>query len=307
MINHKDVICFLGDSMTAGGLWNAEIYQTVGATKDIRCYNCGVSGSTAAAASEYMYGMCLNKSPDKVVIMFGINDISRGALSSNYVGDDGYDVVARAVDRYAEKMDLVVRSVIDFDAEPILCIAPPYDEYNERVEENLHCDYAMAECAEIVRDIAKKYSCKLVDFRTPMLNMIYDRMPISADRVHPTPLGYHIMAQIFLKEIGEISECDFDTPFVFEEWNGERYEIERVLARLNFIDFNMLYGKHKDLGWGIIEKTEECKSRYEQAENKESFIPMCCKNYIDNAKNREDINDKLTRLTIYPRKWRENK
>ena len=44
--------------------------------------------------------------------------------------------------------------------------------------------------------------------------MIAKRDIIGADRIHPTPEGHHIMAQIFLKDIGEQDGYDFDTPFV---------------------------------------------------------------------------------------------
>ena len=54
MFKDKDVICFLGDSITASGLWEAEIYQFLRKKYKIKCFTCGVSGSTATKALGYM-------------------------------------------------------------------------------------------------------------------------------------------------------------------------------------------------------------------------------------------------------------
>lgn len=44
MFKDKDVICFLGDSITANGLWMAEVYQELRKKYRIKCYNIGVPG-----------------------------------------------------------------------------------------------------------------------------------------------------------------------------------------------------------------------------------------------------------------------
>ena len=51
MFQKNDIICFLGDSITANGMWMAEIYQTLRKTVPVKCYNCGVSGATAEQAT----------------------------------------------------------------------------------------------------------------------------------------------------------------------------------------------------------------------------------------------------------------
>ena len=76
MFKNGDVICFLGDSITASGLWESEVYQHIRRHTDIKCYNCGISGGTAALASEYLHSYCLIKNPTHIFIMFGANDIN---------------------------------------------------------------------------------------------------------------------------------------------------------------------------------------------------------------------------------------
>lgn len=305
MIKNGDVICFLGDSITAEGLWEAEVYQHVGRYKDIKVYNCGVHGSRAALAADYIYGLCLMKNPDKVVVALGVNDISRWVLSKNYGKDDGPEIVKQGIRTYAEKMDYITKSIIEHDAEPILCTPVPYDEHTEHKEENLRCDYALAECADIVRGLAEKYGCKLVDLRSNMLEYIREREILSPDRVHPTALGYHLMAQIFMREMGEIERCDIDTPFRAEEWNAKRRNVERQLKSLDFIDYCHLFEKSHELGWGVPERLAECRARYEAAEDKQIYTSVAYKFYIENYTRREELTNELARLTVYPRKARK--
>ena len=302
MIKNGDVICFLGDSITAEGSWEAEFYQTVGRYKDIKVYNCGVPGSRAALAAEYIYGLCLMKNPDKVVINFGVNDISRWVLGKAYGKDDGAQIVEKAIEIYAEKIEQITKTVIEYDAEPILCTPVPYDEYTDRIEENLKCDYALERCADIVKSIAEKYGAKLVDFRTPMLKMIKEREIISPDRVHPTAFGYRLMAGIFMAEMGETVQFDINTPFRAEEWNAKRRNAERQLKTLDFIDYCHFFENSRTLGWGVPEKMAQCRAEYEAAEDKLSYVPSACKYYIENAMRREFLENEVARLTVYPRK-----
>ena len=51
MFKKNDIVCFLGDSITAKGLWMAEVYQSIRKTCAVKCYNCGVSGITATKTS----------------------------------------------------------------------------------------------------------------------------------------------------------------------------------------------------------------------------------------------------------------
>jgi len=303
MFKNGEVICFLGDSITASGLWEAEVYQHIGKRLDIKCYNCGVSGSTASLARNYFYSQCMLMNPDCVVIMFGVNDINRWALSESYRAehDDAEEIVRRAIIDYRENIEFITNECQRLGARVILCTPMPYDEYNEWETENLKCDYALQECAVAVRELSEKYGTPLVDFRGRFLPLIKERKPIAYDRVHPTPDGYHMMAQVFLSEIGEIDEPNFDEPFVFEDWNKSRHEAERPLKLLDFIDYVTLYRISKKEGLGIPEKIERCRLALEATENKAGYIPMCQEHYVKNASMRDEYLCKLVSLTVYPR------
>ena len=77
MFWEKNVVCFLGDSITASGLWMAEAYQHLRRSHKMKIFNCGVSGGTATNALLHMHSQCLVYNPTHVVIMFGVNDIAR--------------------------------------------------------------------------------------------------------------------------------------------------------------------------------------------------------------------------------------
>ena len=302
MFKDGDVICLLGDSITASGFWGAEIYQTIGATTDVKFFNCGVSGNTADRATKYLYHYCLAKNPDYVTVMFGVNDIDRGKLSASYTGTDAREKVAEAVARHAEKTEQIINEIIAYGATPILCTAPPYDEYNERETENLKCDYALEECAENVRALAKKYNCPLIDFREEMLKIMLSHAPIGPDRVHPNLRGYHMMAQIFLEQIGFIDEKNYDSEFVLEEWNVKRREAEISLKRLDYIDYNRCFDKAIANDWGEAEKIADCRAFLETSTAVTPFMRECSEFYIENARKRQAFTDELVKCSIYPRK-----
>lgn len=242
MFKNGDILCFLGDSITANGLWMAEVYQALRKKYRVKCYNCGVSGATTKNALLYLHSQCLIFNPDYVVMMFGINDIRRDLYAEEYSNDqESKKMKKEALQAHKEAYEELVRQTITSGAKVILCLAAPYDDVNDKEAHNLQCQIAMDESGAFLQSLAKKYGCQVVDFKSVTQPMLAERNIISADRVHPTPEGHHIMAQIFLNDIGEQAGCDFDTPFVWEQWNRERYDAEQELILVNFIEYCMLF------------------------------------------------------------------
>ena len=113
------------------------------------------------------------------------------------------------------------------------------------------------------------------------------------------------MAQIFLRSLGIIDEMDYETPFVLEEWNAKRREIEIQLKRLDYIDYNRFFEKSHELGWGTHEKIDACREILANPSETMSFIRECSEVYIENANKRNELIDELVRLTIYPRSCKQ--
>lgn len=300
MFQNRDVVCFLGDSITANGLWMAEVYQCLQKKYEIKCYNCGISGATTQNALLYLHNQCLIFNPDYVVLMFGINDIMRELYTEESFGDVECETLKRnALEIHKAAYEKLVQEIMASGAKVILCVAVPYDDVNDKEEYNLKCQVAMDESALFLRELADKYSCTLVDFKRIMQPMLTQRDIISADRVHPTPEGYHVMAQIFLKDIGEREKYDFDTPFVWEHWNHERYDAEQELTLVNFIEYCVL------LKEGYIEKKsyEERKKiaaqRYEGYEDKTTVYPLAYADYIKKIDTYNQYVGEIVRKTVF--------
>ena len=300
MFQDGDVICFLGDSITANGRWEAEVFQTLIKKADVKCYNCGASGSRADIVIDYLHPFCLAKKPTYVSIMFGVNDIDRWACSKAYKAthNDSESVVEKALLNYAEHMEKIVLACQEYGARVILCTPIPYDEYSESAEENLRCDYALEKCAGIVRGLAKKYDCVLVDLRKNLLPLISQTSLICPDRVHPTDEGCHVIAQTYLKELGVVKAPTFSEPFVFESWNKERFEIETKVKMLDFIERVVMWQERKTKGWGVAEMVAEAQRRVAQDPDKTEYMTGCYEIYLENANKREELENELVKRTI---------
>ncbi len=293
-----DVICFLGDSITANGLWVAEVYQTLRKQYKIKCFNCGVSGGSADKASEYLYSTCLTHNPDYVPVFFGINDIERWFYSENYTNPDKQDKIQNAIKKHKDRYENIVKRIIEYGAQPILCLPTPYDEYNDKEEENLKCQCGMNESVEFVKSLAKKYNCSLVDFTAPFLRDISRLELIGPDRVHPTTLGQHYMAQIFLKTLGVISEIDIDTPFEFEDWNKKRYDAEHRLHSINYVEFCDIFWLAKNNHWNAEQKKAEAQRRIDNYSGNNPFIVNAYRDYIDNIDFYREYAENIIRFTV---------
>ena len=300
MFKNGDIVCFLGDSLTAAGSWEAEVYQHYRNKINIKCYNCGIAGATAELASDYLYSVCLSKNPTHVVIMFGANDICMEAYSENYIKSDKNERIYAALKIHREKMEYLINSCQTFGAKVTLCTTLPYDQINESPTENFMCQKGLDDCAEIVFELAKKYSLRVIDFRSHFLPLLSTVKPISQDRQHPTPHGYHIMAQVFLYEAGEIAKPSFDSPFVIEKWNQERQSVEKTLKLLDFIDYVWLYREATKNEWTVTDKIEKCRELLENEQDKLSYFALCYKAYIAHAKKKDQLIGELTRRTVRP-------
>lgn len=297
MFKDKDVICFLGDSITANGLWMAEAYQELRKKYKIKCYNIGVPGGRIFMAEKCLYSRCLAFNPDYVTVSFGVNDVEHTYYADKYDGLTEDELKEKAFEIYNESYERVIKKIIDFGAQPIICIPSPYDNVNEKTVEKKDTQERIDRCIEFIRSLAEKYNCPVVDFKSVMQPMLKDRDIISGDRVHPTDEGQHIMAQTFLCDMGEQSEPDYDTPFEFEEWNRERYDKEQLLRWFNFVEYCAFIDNWAD-GKSTEEKKAEVLKSYEGCEDKTTGVAGAFRDYPEMLDKKERIMEDIIRLTI---------
>ena len=296
MFKDRDIICFLGDSITANGMWMAEVYQYLRKKYKVKCYNCGFSGGTAKNASCYINSECLIYNPDYVSIMFGINDIQISLYNKEA---ENAEQKKKAIDVCIEKYTEIVEKIIASGAKPIICIPVPYDEVSVSDTENCGCQCALDEIEERLRLLAGKYDCPVVDFKKAFMPLLGAEDVMCPDRVHPTEKGQHVMAQTFLADIGEKEKADFDTTFEFEEWNKKRFDAEQLLHMMNFVEFAAIFEEGWALGKTNEEKKQLVRKIYEEREIKTDFIALAFLSYIENIDRRSKMLGDVVGLTVF--------
>jgi lysophospholipase L1-like esterase len=207
-----ETVCFLGDSITAGGRYQtviADYYLTRFPDRTIRFVNAGRSGDSAGGSLARLTEDVIDKKPTSVVIMFGMNDVGRSAYVAN---PDARKKTAQrqALDGYRANMDKVVGRIRAEAGEPrlLFCTPSPFDQTVVLQKENNQpgCNDGLGHCAEIVRALAANNRATVVDFHGPMttLNLQQQKKDpkwtiVGGDRVHPTAPGHLMMAWLFLK------------------------------------------------------------------------------------------------------------
>lgn len=208
-----ETVCFLGDSITNGGRYQAMIYDyylTRFPDRTLRFVNAGRSGDSAGGALGRLQEDVTAHQPTSVAIMMGMNDVNRGA----YVAQpDAQKIQAQqqALDGYRQNMEKVTERLRTEEGGPQLWfITPsPFDQsaVNDRNNNQPGCNDGLGRCAAIVRELAAKNHGTVVDFHGPMTAFNLEQQKkdprytiVGPDRVHPGAPGLLMMAWLFLKE-----------------------------------------------------------------------------------------------------------
>ena len=207
-----ETVCFLGDSITAGGRCQsiiADYYLTRFPDRTIRFVNAGRSGDSAGGSLGRLKDDVIDKKPTSVVIMFGMNDVNRGAYVAN--PDEKRKTAQRqALDGYKANMEKLVGRIRAEAGEPklLFCTPSPFDQTVVLAKDNNQpgCNDGLGRCAQIVRDLAAKTGATVVDYHGPMTAINLEQQKkdpkwtiVGGDRVHPGAPGHLMMAWLFLK------------------------------------------------------------------------------------------------------------
>ena len=149
-----------------------------------------------------------------------------------------------------------------------------------------------------VRGLAKKYNTALIDLRAEFLTHIGKPDVLNSDRVHPTPHGYHMMAQYMLYSLGETDSPDYGSDFTPEEWNRERMATENKLKNIDYIEFVALWAYAKEKGYGLIEKIDEAKRRLAAWPSDSDYTAKCYKAFIADSDKRIIYENEIVKLTV---------
>lgn len=240
MFNKNDTVCFLGDSITTHGHTIKEVVEfLVKNHKEdrVKIFNCGVPGDASCRTLKRLYEDCLILNPQKVVLMLGVNDIEMALYVTGKEIENVEEKKKYYLDLYKTSMRTIIENCIDFGAEVILCTPTPIEEDKTTKK---GCNEALGVCIKFLKEIAAEKNLLFVDYNTTMTEMLYSGI-IGDDGVHPTEKGHHVMAQILLKTLGYIEECDFDTMPVYSQKNIDRFEAEQLFRGIRMVEWNSMF------------------------------------------------------------------
>ncbi len=206
-----DRVCFIGDSITHGGSYHANVYLyylTRFPEREFSVCNKGISGDHASHVIERLETDIASESPTVSTLMLGMNDIGRWLYGADKT-DAAYCVnQAAQLNNYYANMAKVVEGLEVIGSEVILITPSIYDQTAELKHPNkLGANDALSQCAAFIERTADARGEGYVDFYHAMraINAEVQRDDPSAtivgkDRVHPDwDPGHFIMAYQFLK------------------------------------------------------------------------------------------------------------
>lgn len=209
-------LLFIGDSITdcerakpdGEGLFGAlgkgyvslvdALLQAVYPQLGIRVVNKGIGGNTVRDLKNRWQEDVIERKPDWLVVMIGINDVWRQydlpAIKETHVYIDEYEETLRALVAEAKRRipNLVLMTPFYLESHKADAMRRTMDEYGQ-----------------VVRSLAKESGALFVDTQAAFDKLLAElySATLAWDRVHPTQAGHAVLARAFLGAVG------FD-------WNG---------------------------------------------------------------------------------------
>jgi lysophospholipase L1-like esterase len=184
----KKKILFFGDSITQAGVTPGGYvrqFDTIliqkGLDKNYETIGAGVSGNKIYDLYLRMDDDVLAKNPDAVVIYIGVNDVWHKRTS--HTGTDA--------DKFEKFYDAIIKKLKAKNITVLLCTPASIGEKNDFTNES---DGDLNKYSAIIRNIAKKNDCALIDLRQAFLDYLKTNNPENKDRGILTTDGVHLNA-----------------------------------------------------------------------------------------------------------------
>jgi len=209
----QDMVCWVGDSITASGLYHSYIYlyySTRFPSLHLSFVNCGISGDNASGMMGRLEKDVYVNYPTIVTLSAGMNDVNRGLYSQTNAPTNAPVLQKQAIESYKKNIEKLADSFANHQLRQIYFTPTIYDEDVESTVESLRgVNGALRECSDFVLQFAKSRNMPAIDFWHPMdeLNRKMQKSDpkfslTSKDRVHPGPAGHLLMAYLFLDQTG---------------------------------------------------------------------------------------------------------
>ena len=210
-------VAFLGDSITAFNHYVADVQFAMDLRRGVKApyfMNCGTAGDSAGPAQDRIDCDLMTMHPDRVIVMLGMNDIGYDRWRSANPSPDEIKFREGAVVNFGKSLCALVDTLLAKGLKVDLMTPSPYDQYSNDLkrENNAFCNEpGLAQCAEIVRQLAAGKKLGLVELHAPMtaVEKAHPELHYSGeDRIHPNLPGNRFMAAAILAAAGEIPAAD---------------------------------------------------------------------------------------------------
>lgn len=215
-------VTFFGDSITTHNFFTFQI-EFIEALrnpeKPMLTVSRGHAGDTAKGGFSRWDWDAAPVASDRVVMMFGMNDINRGSWMDE-LPDSATDAARKqAIATYNEYVRKLSDKIIASGRKLTLVTPSPFDQYS-RAEPPANIpfcnDPGLSTCAQIVRTVARERNLEVIDYYDPLTKILKDHPKfglLAKDRVHPDGKGGLLMAVVALEQTGVlpfIDETSFD-------------------------------------------------------------------------------------------------
>lgn len=195
-------IIFFGDSITQMGVEKGgyitlmqEMLASKGLSSSYELIGAGIGGNKVYDLYLRMDDDVLAKSPDKVFIWVGVNDVWH--KSSFGTGTDA--------DKFVKFYEAIIRKLQAGNIKVILCTP---STIGEKTDFSNQQDGDLNKYSGIIRSLARQYNCQLCDFRKIFLEYNLSHNPdnldkgiLTTDGVHLNEKGNHLVAESLMSLI----------------------------------------------------------------------------------------------------------
>ena len=205
-----DTVAVIGDSITHGGRYHAFLYlfyATRFPDREIKMYNCGISGDSAAGACRRFDWDILVHKPAAATVLLGMNDVGRNLYGRDKTDEKSRKAQANAIAGYVANMTKLAESLKKAKVRTTFLTPTIYEQNADTGTEDFYgCNDGLANCGNEARKIARKFHDSVIDVHA-LMNDINERGQkeapkftiVGKDRVHPGDVGHFVMAYAILK------------------------------------------------------------------------------------------------------------
>ncbi|MGH2711886.1 MAG: SGNH/GDSL hydrolase family protein [Actinomycetota bacterium] len=189
----------VGDPVRGGGLrgWADRLAESLRAADDSLIYvNLAKRGLKTAEVRETQLRAAMDLEPDLASVLVGMNDLL----------DPGFDH-----SRYGEEFDSMVKPltesgtlVLTATFPDITTFSPLPKRFTAGIQARLHA------ASDVVREVSERRGTLMLD--EDALPAPLEREILSVDRLHPSPRGHVLIAQLFVRALEEHSGVRIPQP-----------------------------------------------------------------------------------------------